>query len=207
MPWAQIAGVQARRVTWVLVMRVLTLGTTMPQAQTLSVCSGRTLIPTASWVLPAPKWVLWVPSSTARPFTPHRSQLLPHARGCLRAAPAGCPGRRDAPAAGAGQDPAPWPPHPSVSLGTKVGTSQEHHPQHPCPMARRAHRQPQHSSDPSVSPPGAQGARGAALPHLPQHPGAAGRSRSRWLSPGGARQLRVRLGNPHRYGQWTFVLL
>lgn len=125
--------------------------------------------------LPAPMWVLRVPSSTTRPSTSHRSQLLPHVSGCLRAVPAGCPGRMDAPEAGAGQDPAPQPSHPSTSLGTTAAISQECFPSSPAPF-HGTHRQPQHLSDPSVSPPGTQGARGAACPHLPQHPGAAGRS-------------------------------
>ncbi|KAK4808384.1 hypothetical protein QYF61_002621 [Mycteria americana] len=54
MPRAQVPGVQAQQVTWVPEMWVLMLGATMPQAQTLSVCPGRTLIPTARRVLPAP---------------------------------------------------------------------------------------------------------------------------------------------------------
>lgn len=86
--------------------------------------------------LPAPMWVLRVPSSTTRPSTSHRSQLLPHVSGCLRAVPAGCPGRMDAPEAGAGQDPAPQPSHPSTSLGTTAAISQECYSQQPRPISR-----------------------------------------------------------------------
>lgn len=190
MPQVLIPGVRAQWVMCAPVMQVLTLGTTMPQAQILPTCSS-----------PLPSGCS-LPQCGCRgcppPFAPHHSQLLPHGRGCLRAAPARCQGRAGSgslapsthlaarvPQLGHPKNvpsvPAPWLAAPIAHHSTRVT--------HPCP------------------PPGTQGAGGATCPHLPQHPGAAGRSRSRQLDPGGARQLRVRLGNPHGYRQWTFVLL